>query len=86
MLKVDTKGGIFSSYFDEKLLEFFLWGFPTFQTTPKPSDLSRNAEKNKEITEDDSRKGQDEIQKITDGYVSQIEEIISIKEKEILEI
>ena len=41
---------------------------------------------NKEITEDDSRKGQDEIQKITDGYVSQIEEIISIKEKEILEI
>jgi len=46
----------------------------------------KNAEKNKEITEDDSRKGQDEIQKITDDYVSQIEEIISIKEKEILEI
>ena len=42
--------------------------------------------KNKEITEDDSRKGQDEIQKITDDYVSQIEEIVSIKEKEILEI
>tara|TARA_A100001037_G_scaffold306794_1_gene355612 strand:- start:7443 stop:7997 length:555 start_codon:yes stop_codon:yes gene_type:complete len=46
----------------------------------------KNAEKKKEITEDDSRKGQDDIQKITDDYVSQIEEIISIKEKEILEI
>ena len=43
-------------------------------------------EKNKEITEDQSRKGQAEIQKMTDQFISQIDGLLLTKEKEILEV
>ena len=39
-----------------------------------------------EITEDDLKNGEKEIQKITDGFVKDIEGISAAKEKEILEI
>ena len=39
----------------------------------------------KEISEDDMYKGQDEVQKITDEFVKKIDEITAEKEKEILE-
>lgn len=42
--------------------------------------------KNSEITEDDLKTGEKEIQKITDGFVKEIEDIASAKEKEILSI
>ena len=41
--------------------------------------------KNKEISEDDDRRGEQEIQQITDKYVSQADEIVSVKEQELLE-
>ncbi|SDN65421.1 ribosome recycling factor [Desulfonauticus submarinus] len=40
----------------------------------------------KEITEDDLHRGQDEVQKLTDKYIAQIDEILADKEKEIMEI
>ncbi len=40
----------------------------------------------KEISEDDLRKGQDEVQKITDGFVKKTDAIFAEKEKEIMEI
>lgn len=40
----------------------------------------------KEISEDDLRKGQDEVQKITDGFVKKTDTIFAEKEKEIMEI
>ncbi|MBI3127170.1 MAG: ribosome recycling factor [Candidatus Tectomicrobia bacterium] len=43
-------------------------------------------EKSKEITEDQSRKGQAEIQKMTDQFISQIDGLLASKEKEILEV
>lgn len=42
--------------------------------------------KNSDITEDDLKDGEKEIQKITDGFIKEIDEIASAKEKEILEI
>ncbi|HFE37068.1 MAG TPA: ribosome recycling factor [Gammaproteobacteria bacterium] len=42
--------------------------------------------KEKEISEDEERKAHEQIQKITDKYIAQIEEILKIKEKELMEI
>ncbi len=40
----------------------------------------------KEISEDDMHKGQDEVQKLTDAYVKKSDEALVAKEKEIMEI
>lgn len=42
--------------------------------------------KEKEISEDDDRRGQDRVQKITDKYVSLVEERLAAKEKDLMEI
>jgi ribosome recycling factor len=41
-------------------------------------------EKKKEISEDDRKRREDEIQKLTDQYVKKIDELLAVKEKEIL--
>ena len=45
----------------------------------------REMEKAKEITEDDRFRAEKEIQKITDKYIEQVNDILRKKEKEILE-
>lgn len=42
--------------------------------------------KEKEITEDDERRAQDEVQKITDTQVDQVDKLLAAKEKDLLEI
>ncbi len=42
--------------------------------------------KDKKITEDDDRRGHDEMQKLTDGYIQKLDQAAKTKEKEILEI
>lgn len=42
--------------------------------------------KEKEITEDDERRMQDEIQKITDKNVAEVDKLIEAKEKDLMEI
>ena len=42
--------------------------------------------KEKEISEDDERGALEAVQKLTDKYIQQIEEILSTKEKELMEI
>lgn len=42
--------------------------------------------KEKEITEDDERRGQDEVQKLTDLYISKIDGLLETKEAELLEV
>ncbi|HEC12185.1 MAG TPA: ribosome recycling factor [Acidiferrobacteraceae bacterium] len=42
--------------------------------------------KNKELPEDEEKRGQEEIQKITDRFVSQIDAMIETKEKDILKV
>jgi ribosome recycling factor len=41
--------------------------------------------KEKVVTEDDERRGQDEIQKLTDRYVAAIDALLKDKEAEIME-
>ena len=42
--------------------------------------------KEKDISEDEERKGQDDIQKITDSFIARIEEALVAKEKDLMEI
>lgn len=49
-------------------------------------DMLKKQEKSKEISEDDVRRGQDEIQKITDRYIAEIDVALQSKEKEMLEV
>ena len=49
-------------------------------------DTVKKQEKNKEITEDDSKQLQDDIQKVTDEKVALIDSVSAEKEKDILTI
>jgi len=42
--------------------------------------------KAKEISEDDERRGQDEIQKLTDRYIIEVDKVLETKEKDLMEI
>ena len=42
--------------------------------------------KEKEISEDEERKAQDDVQKITDRFIAKVEEALAAKEKDLLEI
>ena len=46
----------------------------------------KKAEKDKEITQDEQKSALDEIQKLTDEFIKAIDEQLTIKEKEIMEI
>jgi len=45
----------------------------------------RKEEKEKTISEDDLKRGQDRLQKLTDQFIAQVDEIAKNKEREILE-
>ncbi len=49
-------------------------------------DMLKTMEKDKEITEDENKKGQDEVQKLTDEFVGKVDEIVELKEQEVMEI
>ncbi len=42
--------------------------------------------KDKKITEDDNKRSQDKVQKETDGGITQIDDVVARKEKEVLEV
>ncbi|WDE10436.1 ribosome recycling factor [Thalassomonas haliotis] len=42
--------------------------------------------KDKEISEDEHRQAEDEIQKITDSFIKQVDDVLADKEKELMEI
>lgn len=48
-------------------------------------EVVRKAEKEKQLTEDDKKIGEEKIQKVTDEFIKKIDEIFAAKEKEILE-
>lgn len=50
------------------------------------NDRIKKMEKDKEISEDDRRLGEEEIQKITDKYIEEIDSITKKKEDELMEI
>jgi len=49
-------------------------------------DLVKEAEKDKEITEDERKNGEKKIQDLTDKYIAMIDDIAKAKEKEIMEL
>ena len=50
------------------------------------NDMVKDLEKDNEISEDESRRAQDEIQKITDNFIREIDQVIANKEEEVLEV
>jgi ribosome recycling factor len=50
------------------------------------NDFMKAAEKDKVVSEDESKKGMEEVQKITDKYIKDIDSIMAAKEKDIMEV
>jgi len=50
------------------------------------NDALKNKQKNGEISEDEQRRLQDEVQKLTDKYIKEIDELLAAKEKEIMTV
>lgn len=50
------------------------------------NDKIKKLEKDKEISEDESKKAQDQIQKITDEHIAKVEEAFKVKEADILKV
>ena len=48
--------------------------------------MLKELEKDKEISEDDERRGQEAVQKLTDGFVARVERMLAEKEADLLEI
>src|SRR5262245_3213997 len=46
----------------------------------------KKAEKSKEITEDDRTSGEAEIQKMTDQHIKKIDDLLAVKERDIMEV
>lgn len=49
-------------------------------------DMIKALERDKEITEDDQRRGQEQVQKLTDEHIKQVDDILAKKEAEIMEV
>lgn len=50
------------------------------------NDMIKAGEKDKMISEDAGKKGLDDIQKLTDKFIKEIDNILQVKEKEIMEV
>jgi ribosome recycling factor len=50
------------------------------------NDSLKKLIKEKEISEDDERRSQDEVQKITDKFIAEIDKLLQTKESELLAI
>ena len=46
----------------------------------------KNLLKDKEISEDDNRRGEESIQKLTDKYIAEMDKILEAKEKDLMEV
>jgi len=49
-------------------------------------DMIKDAEKDKQITEDERKKGEAKVQELTDKFIASVEETAKAKEKEIMEL
>jgi ribosome recycling factor len=50
------------------------------------NETLKELEKSKDISQDDLRRGQEHVQKITDRFISQVDDVLDGKEHEILEV
>ena len=49
-------------------------------------DLLKKAQKNDGLSEDTEKEGEDEIQKLTDRKIKEVDELVAAKEKDILTV
>jgi len=49
-------------------------------------DELKKLEKNKKISEDDQKRAEKDVQDVTNGYVAKIDEVLTHKEKEVMEV
>lgn len=49
-------------------------------------DSLKKLEKDKKISEDDLKRAEKDVQDVTNGYVSKVDEVLAAKEKEVMEI
>jgi len=49
-------------------------------------DDIKKVEKEKVVSEDEAKKGQEKAQKLTDKYIKDIDDVLDKKEKEIMEV
>lgn len=50
------------------------------------NEAVKNLEKEKEISEDDLKRGEKDVQNLTDDFIKQVDDIIEAKEQEVMEI
>lgn len=50
------------------------------------NDKVKKAEKDKVVSEDESKKIQEEIQKVTDNFIKEVDKIVEAKEKEVMTV
>lgn len=50
------------------------------------NDAVKKLEKDRVVSEDEGKKAQDDIQKLTDKYIKEIDHVMATKEKEIMEV
>lgn len=50
------------------------------------NDMLKSSEKDKLISEDENKKAMDDIQKVTDKYIKEVDTILQAKEKDIMEV
>ncbi|UXY14315.1 ribosome recycling factor [Chitiniphilus purpureus] len=50
------------------------------------NDQLKRLLKDKEISEDDERRGQDEVQKLTDKFIAEVDKLLADKEKELMTV
>ena len=50
------------------------------------NDMLKDAQKEGELSEDEARRGQDQVQELTDGFVTKVEDVLKEKEEEVMEV
>ena len=59
---------------------------PSKQVTNDDKTMLKDLEKEKEITEDELRRAEDSVQKLTDKFVGDIDEVLKAKEADLMEV
>jgi ribosome recycling factor len=56
------------------------------RTLPRADDKLKVTAKDKKVSEDDERRAQDEVQKLTDRYIAEIDKVLHAKEADLMAV
>lgn len=63
-----------------------MWARPVRNIRRDANNDCKNLLKDKSITEDEERRAQDDIQKLTDKYIVEVDKALAEKEKELMAV